>query len=75
MDGIFSTGLFPPFFLNFGLKSKKSFALLYFRTQTEWKNYCFYVWFKNKQVWTSLDGKNWNLTKKYRREKSLRFLF
>ena len=37
--------------------------------------YCFYVWFKNKQVWTSLDEKNRNLTKKLKVAKSLRIFF
>ena len=35
----------------------------------------FYVWFKNKRVWTSLDGKNRNLTKKFKLAKSLRIFF
>ena len=35
--------------------------------------YCIYVWFKNKRVQTSLDGKNRNLTKKIFYEKILEF--
>ena len=42
------------------------------QNQIQWKKlsgkthsyYCIYVWFKNKRVQTSLDGKNRNLTKK-----------
>ena len=51
--------------------------------QIQWKNlsgkthsyYCIYVWFKNKRVRTSLDGKNRNLTKKLFLRKNLIFFF
>ena len=51
------------------------------QNQIQWKKlsgkahsyYCFYVWFKNKRVRTSLDGKNWNLTKKKFLPKNLIF--
>ena len=51
------------------------------QNQIQWKKlsgkthsyYCFYVWFKNKRVRTSLDGKNRNLTKKKIYEKILEF--
>ena len=51
------------------------------QNQIQWKKlsgkthsyYCFYVWFKNKRVRTSLDGKNRNLTKKIFLRKNLIF--
>ena len=63
----------------------KFFILAHFWLQNwnQWKKlsrktppyYCFYVWIKNKRVWTSLDGKNLNLTKKFKNAKSLRIFF
>ena len=53
------------------------------QNQIQWKKlsgkthsyYFIYVWFKNKRVQTSLDGKNRNLTKKKILRKNLRIFF
>ena len=53
------------------------------QNQIQWKKlsgkthsyYCIYVWFKNKRVQTSLDGKNRNLTKKNFLQKNLKIFF